>query len=78
MEELLNELFDEKNIPESNWFKFDKVGAKIAGVVEEIYDYFMVADTDDPKKAYFDLNDDECTFDEIQLVRIKFLSELAN
>lgn len=38
MDELLNELFDEKNIPESNWFKFDKVGAKIAGVVEDIYD----------------------------------------
>jgi hypothetical protein len=38
----------------------------------------MGVDTDDPKKAYFDLKDDECTFEEIQLVRIKFLSELAN
>lgn len=47
-------------------------------VVEEIYDYFMAASTDDPKKAYFDLKDDECTFEEIQLVRLKFLSELAN
>ena len=38
MDDLLKELFDEKNVPESNWFKFDKVGAKVAGVVEEIYD----------------------------------------
>ena len=38
MDDLLKELFDEKNVPESNWFKFDKVGAKVAGVVEDIYD----------------------------------------
>ncbi len=24
-------IFDEKNIPESNWFKFDKVGDRISG-----------------------------------------------
>jgi len=29
------DIFDEKNIPESNWFKFDKVGDKVAGVVVE-------------------------------------------
>ena len=38
MDDLLKELFDEKNVPESNWFKFDKVGAKVAGIVEDIYD----------------------------------------
>ena len=47
-------------------------------VVEEIYDYFMEAVTDDPKSAYKDLKGDECTFDEILLVRLKFLSEQAN
>ncbi|MCF8245747.1 MAG: DNA helicase RecQ [Saprospiraceae bacterium] len=47
-------------------------------VVEEIYDYFMASETDNPKVAYKDLKDDECTFDEILLVRLKFLSEQAN
>lgn len=32
------ELFDEKNIPESNWFKFDKVGDKVSGTLVEIKD----------------------------------------
>lgn len=32
------EIFDEKNIPTSNWFKFDKVGAKVSGEVVEIFD----------------------------------------
>ncbi|MCF8280347.1 MAG: DNA helicase RecQ [Bacteroidales bacterium] len=47
-------------------------------VVEEIYDYFMASETDNPKVAYKDLKDDECTFDEILLVRLKFLSGQAN
>ncbi len=47
-------------------------------VVEEIYDYFMEADTDDPEAAYKELKDEEFTFEEIQMVRLKFLSELAN
>lgn len=29
----LDELFNEKNIPESNWFKFEKVGDRVAGEV---------------------------------------------
>ena len=33
-----DELFDEKNIPESNWFKFDKVGCKVSGIVETIFE----------------------------------------
>ena|SRR3990167_4402338 len=31
-----DDIFDEKNIPESNWFKFEKVGDKISGEVLEI------------------------------------------
>ena len=31
-----NEIFDEKNIPESNWFKFEKVGDKVTGEVIDI------------------------------------------
>lgn len=31
------DLFDEKNIPESNWFKFDKVGDRCLGEVVEVF-----------------------------------------
>ncbi len=30
------DLFDKKNIPESNWFKFSKVGDRVAGLVIDI------------------------------------------
>ncbi|AEE50639.1 DNA helicase RecQ [Haliscomenobacter hydrossis] len=45
---------------------------------DDIYDYFMSVDTDDAKVAYKALKDDDITMDEILMVRIKFLSELAN
>ena len=32
------DLFKEDNIPQSNWFKFDKVGDKVGGEVSEIFD----------------------------------------
>jgi ATP-dependent DNA helicase RecQ len=47
-------------------------------VREDIYDYFMDAATDDPEKAYKILKGDDITMEEIKLVRIKFLSEVAN
>lgn len=47
-------------------------------VVEEIYDYFMGVETDSPDEAYRALKDEEFTYDEIRLVRLKFLSEMAN
>ena len=45
--------------------------------VEEIYDYFMEAETDDLQEAAeeFDGDYDE---DELRLIRIKFMSEVAN
>lgn len=33
-----DDIFDEKNIPESAWFKFEKVGDKISGEVLEMED----------------------------------------
>lgn len=33
-----DDLFDEKNIPESNWFKFEKVGDRVSGTVVEIFE----------------------------------------
>lgn len=45
---------------------------------EEIYDYFMGADSDDIDQALDELGDDEFSEDEIRLVRIKFMSEHAH
>jgi ATP-dependent DNA helicase RecQ len=47
-------------------------------VTEEIFDYFMEAETDDPEAAYRELKEDDFTMEEIQLVRVKFMSEMAN
>ena len=46
-------------------------------IVEEIYEYFMEADTDDLDTAY-DEFDGDYSEEEIRLVRIKFMSEMAN
>ena len=45
---------------------------------EDIYEYFMESDSDSVDKAFEELKDDDITQEEIQLVRIKFLSEMAN
>ena len=45
--------------------------------VDDIYDYFIDSETDSLDDAIDELGDD-CTEEEIRLVRIKFLSELAN
>ena len=47
-------------------------------IQEEIYDYFMNAQSDSFADAYQALKDDDITVEEIQLVRIKFLSDIAN
>ena len=45
--------------------------------VDDIYDYFIESETDDLDDAIDELGEDY-TEEEIRLVRIKFLSELAN
>lgn len=45
---------------------------------EEVHEYFMEAETDDPVVAYHELKEDDITIEEIRLMRIKFLSDLAN
>jgi ATP-dependent DNA helicase RecQ len=45
---------------------------------EDIYDYFMEAETDSVEVAFKELEEDDITLEEIQLIRIKFLSEMAN
>ncbi len=45
---------------------------------EDISEYFMAAATDSVDEAFRALKDDDITMEEIQLVRIKFLSDMAN
>ncbi len=47
-------------------------------VREEIMDYFMTAENDSTDLAYSKLRDEDITMEEIQLIRIKFLSDMAN
>jgi len=44
----------------------------------DIIDYFMEAETDDVEVALAELKEDDISLDEIQLMRIKFLSDMAN
>jgi ATP-dependent DNA helicase RecQ len=48
------------------------------GIQEDIEDYFMDADTDSTDIAFEELQEDDISLEEIQLVRLKFLSENAN
>ncbi len=45
---------------------------------DDIYDYFREAESDSVDDAFKELQEDDITYEEIELVRIKFLSELAN
>lgn len=46
--------------------------------VEDIFEYFQEAETDDLKVALEELGEDEYPEEEVRLVRIKFISEVAN
>lgn len=45
---------------------------------EDIFDYFTDADSDSVDDAFNELKEDDITLEEIKIVRIKFLSEVAN
>jgi ATP-dependent DNA helicase RecQ len=45
---------------------------------DEVYDYFRTAETDSIEDAMKELGGDEYTEDEIRMMRIKFMSEMAN
>jgi len=45
---------------------------------EDIIAYFMNAETDSVETAFAELREDDITIEEIQLMRIKFLSDMAN
>ena len=46
--------------------------------LEEVYDYFMEAESPDIEAALDELGNDDYTPEELRLVRIKFMSEVAN
>jgi ATP-dependent DNA helicase RecQ len=45
---------------------------------DEIFDYFMTAETDNIRVALAEFDNDEVSEEELRLMRIKFLSEVAN
>lgn len=78
----MNELIDEMNMIVNSGTKLN-----IQYYVEEhideyakddIYEYFMESESDSIEEAIAELEDDDITPEEIKLVRIMFLSEMAN
>ncbi|MGH2623451.1 MAG: HRDC domain-containing protein, partial [Sphingobacterium sp.] len=45
---------------------------------DEVYDYFKTAESDEIKIALTELGEEDYSFEDIQLMRIKFMSELGN
>ncbi|MCO5947591.1 DNA helicase RecQ [Mucilaginibacter flavidus] len=45
---------------------------------EEVFDYFRTAEVDSTEEALAELGSDDYTIEEIQLMRIKFISEMGN
>ena len=78
----LEELMDELNMIVSSGTKID-INYYIKNIIdeslqEEIYDYFKTAESDSAEIAYQNLKEDDITFEEIRLVRLKFMSEVVN
>ena len=46
--------------------------------IEIVYDYFRESETDDLDTAFHELKDEGVSVEEIRLIRLKFLSEMAN
>jgi len=77
-----DELIDELNIIvgsgtklDINYYLDDQLDED---VIEDIYDYFSEADSESIDDAFTELKEDDITINEIQLVRIKFLSDVVN
>ncbi|MFZ1254785.1 MAG: RecQ family ATP-dependent DNA helicase [Saprospiraceae bacterium] len=45
---------------------------------EDIFDYFNSAESDSAEEAYQSLKEDDITFEEIRLIRLKYMSEMVN
>lgn len=78
----LDELIDVVDRIVSSGTKLD-INYYIDNVVDEenqdiIYDYFRHAETDSLEEAYEELKDEGVSHDDLKLMRIKFMSEMAN
>ncbi|PSR05595.1 MAG: ATP-dependent DNA helicase RecQ, partial [Bacteroidetes bacterium SW_11_45_7] len=78
----LEELIDVVDRIVSSGTKLD-INYYIDDVVDEehqdiIYDYFQNAETDSLDEAFEELRDEGISYDDIKLMRIKFMSEMAN
>ncbi len=78
----IEELIDEMNIIvgsgtklDINYYLEDQIDED---VIDDIYDYFGEAESESIDDAFDDLKEDDITRDEIQLVRIKFMSDVVN
>ncbi|MEP7195303.1 MAG: ATP-dependent DNA helicase RecQ [Saprospiraceae bacterium] len=78
----LEDLMDELNIIVSSGTKLN-IDYYIKDHIDElikddIFDFFKTADSDSAEEAYHVLKEDDITFEEIRLIRLKFLSEMVN
>jgi len=48
------------------------------GVVEDVFEYFDEAESDSADDAFSELSEDDITLEEILMVRIKFMTDVAN
>lgn len=71
----LNALVDSGVKLDINYFMKDRVDEEI---VEEVFDYFHEAESDSLEQALKTLTEEDITFEEICLSRIKFMSEVVN
>lgn len=71
----LNALVDSGVKLDINYFMKDRVDEEI---VEEVFDYFHNAESDSLEQALKILTEEDITFEEICLSRIKFMSEVVN
>jgi hypothetical protein len=78
MPELLEEL--DSIVASGTKIKLDYYLNKVVDeyVRETIIEYFKEAETDSIDAAFQELKDEEITWEEIQLMRLKFLSDYAN
>ena len=77
-----DELMDELNIIvgsgtklDINYYLEDQIDED---VIDDIYEYFGDADSDSIEDAFNELQEEDITMNEIQLVRIKFMSDVVN
>ncbi len=78
----VDEILEELEIIVNSGTKIN-INYYIDDVVDEekqdiIFDYFSTADSDDLDEAYDELIDEDVTYEDLQLMRIKFMSEVAN